>query len=153
MTQPGLQRVILRLALQALVDPDVLPVLGDAVIESGWFDPRVMQVMWPLGKAPRHGWRTKRKRDRAKVDREAHKTGYPLMFAGVAASPTTSWARAIAAVLLFGGWRKRRWPMVERCGPPKRQVYSALNASITINGVPFEGFTDISIDREEEAST
>lgn len=105
---------LLALALNACDDATALPVLGDLVLELGWFDPRVMQTMWPIGKAPRDGWRTKKKRDRAKVDKVAWKDGYPVMFQGFAAKPTAGWARAIAGVLLFGGWRQRRWPAAQR---------------------------------------
>ncbi len=121
------------LVTQALAEPEALPVLGDYVLESGWFDARVLQVMWPITKYPRNGYRTKKIRDRAKVDREAHKAGYPMMFHGIAAKPTTAWARGILAVLLFGTWKQRPWPLTKRMPQHYRSAW------VSINGVRLMG--------------
>lgn len=73
-----------RLALQACDDAAALAVLGDAVIEHRWVDRRVCQLIdWDCS---------------AKESRARH--------LAYAAAPTREWARACAAVLIFGGWTK-----------------------------------------------
>ena len=107
------ERLILELALRSMDDPSALPVLGDAVQETGWFDARVMSVMWPV-KRPREGW-SQDQRLQAKRHREMIRITAPSTFALLAARPARVWACAIAAVLLFGAWRQRGWwPVVRR---------------------------------------
>ena len=97
---------LLRLALRAVDDRAARPVLGDVVLESGWSDPRVMSLLQPQqwlfsgmhvfsGDAPRHRVRTHLRA--ANLSRKN------------ARNPTARWCRAVAAVLLFGGWTLQRW--------------------------------------------
>lgn len=83
--------LVLELALAALTDREVLPVLGDAVLESGWFDERVHQL----------------------VVRDRHVSGAKnyRRFMRQASKPTPDWGRAVLAVALFGGWSETRWPV------------------------------------------
>jgi len=75
-----------KLALAACEDDDALVVFGDAVLETGWVDRRVGQLLrWPE-------WQSKRECRRNQMQ--------------IAATAGREWARACAAVLLFGGWTK-----------------------------------------------
>lgn len=110
---------ILPLAILALDDPRALPVLGDAILEAGWFDKRVMQLMLPLKPVGRTA--SPAQRERARRLRAEFRAGYPEAFLAFASQETTGltrqrWARAVAAVLLFGGWSKKRWSGVPRFG-------------------------------------
>ena len=86
-----------KLALAACEDDAALPVLGDAVLESGWVDRRVCRLMLAY----------------SAVESKAKHREY-------AAAPTREWARACAAVLMFGGWAKGYWPWLGTHGvrPP-----------------------------------
>jgi hypothetical protein len=134
------KRRLVDLAVLSLTDSQALPVLADAVQEAGWFDARVMQVMWPWRGARTmntrkrmSAWdRDRRKldklawrRERLELERLAWLAGMPDHFATYAAKPDREWARAILAVLLFGDWPKRKfgpsagptgspWPVVAR---------------------------------------
>ncbi len=102
--------MIRQLALQALEDDEALPVLGDAVLEAGWFDRRVMQTMMPAAKRrPKGMYRSK-----YALEKEKWKEGFPLFFQAYASKPTRPWARAILAVFLFGRWRVHGWPLTKR---------------------------------------
>lgn len=103
---------LLPLAVQALEDADARVVLCDAIQEAAWFDPRVMQIVYPMAPYPPHGFRSQSARLAHKRNRDLFKTGFPIYFAGFVAAPTPTFARAVAAVLLFGGWRQRKWPAV-----------------------------------------
>lgn len=132
-------RLVDQLALQALTDDEAIPVLGDAVLLAEWFDPRVMQVVWPLGRAKRNGERTPATKLRRRLDREAWKAGYREYFFAFAAKPTGLWARAIAAVVLFGTWQKRPWAVVQRSG----FITYYTNLEVRVNGQPLSGLSDL----------
>ncbi len=85
---------IRELAILALDDPDAVGVLGDAVQESGWFDRRALYLLRPNTRPRGHQQRK---------------------FRRLSAAPNAEWARAIAAVFLFGGWASTRWPAIDRC--------------------------------------
>jgi len=125
---------ILELALSAMDDECGAPVLGDAVLEHGWFDPRVMQVLWPLGPAVRNGYRTRKHRQRVQLERDGALAGYPEMFASFASAPTKAWARAIAAVLLFGRWQHGRWRLIWHHERNARTVRMHGDARVFMNG-------------------
>ena len=80
---------LLPLALLACEDLDACEVLGDALLECGWWDERLAQ-QWDLS-GSHHVW--------VYADGEYNR-GHLR-------------ARAIAAVLLFGEWSTARWPLVE----------------------------------------
>lgn len=142
-----MNEILLQLALRAMDDEESLPVLGDLVLETQWFDRRVMQTMWPRSKR-RVRLRTERERERERIARKAWDAGLPEFFRGLAAKPTKAWARAIVAVLLFGKWPRKRFPLGQGL-----QLYS--NAYVTANGVPltevsfirFEGRADPGVGR------
>lgn len=79
---------LLALALQAVDDEDARRVLADAIEEAGWDDERARSLGGfagrPLGVDP---WR------------ELLRSGMPFP------------ARAVVAVLLFGGWDDEPWPV------------------------------------------
>jgi hypothetical protein len=130
--------LILKHALDAMTDEGeaTLPVLGDAVLTAEWFDPRVVPLMWPRKKPPPHGYASQKARVSAKIKRAEEKTGYPMIFAALASAPTPAWARAIAAVLIFGGWRKRRWALIDAM--QRVLPYSAIRVTFgggTVRGV------------------
>lgn len=106
-------RDLLRLALMALTDPDARPVFADAAIESGWFDVRVMKLRWPPAKLPPRGLNPQqRARRRLDIERAANLLHTREAFDADAARASEAWCRACAAVLLFGDWRKGRFPIV-----------------------------------------
>lgn len=89
--------LVARLALQAIDDETALPVLGDAVQEARWSDRRVIDLMY---------------RGRARENETAAtviRSMWREQFAHFSAHPTPEWARAVAAVGLFGRWSKRPW--------------------------------------------
>lgn len=88
---------LLPLALQAVDDPDALPVLGDAVIESGWDD----EAQYPL---------------------EPYALIAPRLL-GSPDQPTREWAWAIVAVLLFKDWQTTPWP-APRLSVPQEWIRS-----------------------------
>src|SRR5688572_5642208 len=79
--------LLLKLALESLNDFAALPVLGDALIESGWTSDKVHPLVYSKGRQYRHD----------EIDRE--EAGSPGWFAANAATPTPTFARAVAAVL------------------------------------------------------
>lgn len=91
---------LLPLALQAFDDHTAQPVLGDAVLETGWYDPRVMPVA--LNNVSRRRW--------LESFTGAERTRN--LFLRRAAKPDRKWCRAVAAVLLFGEWSAGTWPGV-----------------------------------------
>ncbi|HET9045076.1 MAG TPA: hypothetical protein VFN70_18100 [Burkholderiales bacterium] len=99
---------LLALALRAIDDADALPVLGDAIQEAAWFDKRVGQLMRPCPQSSRRRARAFERRDR-----ELWFAGLPGNFARWTAKPGRAFARAVAAVLLFGDWQTWRWPLRE----------------------------------------
>lgn len=87
---------LLPLALEAMHSADACEVLGDALLECGWWDER---VEW-LAVVLQTGW--------------SFATGeHDRVMAAMWRRPERSFARAIAAVLLFGEWSTTRWPLVE----------------------------------------
>lgn len=95
---------LLRLALRAIDDRTVRPVLGDAVLESNWADHRVAHLLtvptWTRsgsGERP-HAWRVRSLSRAWNLSRKS------------ARNPTKRWCRAVAAVLLFAQWDVQRWP-------------------------------------------
>lgn len=109
------EQQVFQLAMQAVVEPVALPVLGDAVLELGWFDPRVMMTMFGRPRnVPHGGHRTAKARDKGRAARAEHARGYPEFFHAHASKPVLAWARAIIAVFLFGSWSttKRGWRVV-----------------------------------------
>jgi len=123
------------LALLSLTDADAHVVLADAVLEAGWFDARVMQVLWPIGRAKRNGERGASAKQRRARDRAAWMTGYPEFFRSFAAQPTRLWARAIAAVVLCAGWQKGRWALPARC----QQICRWTDATVSFDAVRLTG--------------
>jgi hypothetical protein len=83
---------VIGLAIMAQTDADARQVLRDAVLESGWWDARVVNM---LSGPVRRG----RKNMRLSVQ-----------FAEIAGE---SWARAVLAVLLFDGMSTTLWPGAE----------------------------------------
>ena len=129
-----LPAVIAELALLSLTDESAIHVLGDAVQEAEWFDPRVMQLLWPVGKAKRNGERTVEKRRRRALDKENWKAGFREFFVAFSAKPTLHWARAIAAVVIFGTWQKRRGPSCGgHAGPSTRPRASPSTACPSVS--------------------
>lgn len=102
---------LLQLALRAMDDPDTAEVFGDAVLESGWYDGN---VTWLLDG----------------TTKPARQYRHFLRYAGRA---TSDFARAVAAVLLFGEWSPKRWPGVPRSNP--RDVWAALRGLYPQNRV------------------
>lgn len=94
---------LLMIALQAVDDHASLPVLGDLVQELDWFDDRVVPLIWATH--PRD-YRTPAERDHERVHKAGRATAMRDGFMAYRARPTKAWAKAIAAVLLFGDWRK-----------------------------------------------
>lgn len=123
---------LLSLALQSLTDPDAAQVLGDHVLETQWFDPRVPAIL-NQGQFHRvHGGL----REKDHFD--------------FAARGVQAWARAVAAVLLLQSWPDADawtiergpdhymypwWPVVSRCAIndsyESRLNYYGLNRSST----------------------
>lgn len=87
------------LALAAIDDAETRQVLADAIEETGWWDERAEGTDWiksgggstRIWSTADGGWVMVRRGDRG------------LFF-----------SRAIAAVLLFGGW-PTSWPLADRC--------------------------------------
>lgn len=98
---------LLPLALQSLTDAEALLVLGDAVLEAGWWDERVQHLVVGHGNS-----RTSQRKSGRKNMR---------WFRHSASKPTEAWARGVVSVLLFEGMSSKRWPGVERSvrPPPK----------------------------------
>lgn len=137
---------LLPLALLAIDDASALPVLGDAILESGWFDKRVMQMMLPLKPIGRTVSPTQRQR--ARRLRGEFKRGYPDAFRAFVTQETTGltrqrWARAVAAVLLFGTWSKKRWP-----GVPG-EIWRFTDARFLVNGEEILSHGIITITRRD----
>jgi hypothetical protein len=85
-------------ALQAITDSDARVVLADALELSGWWDDRCRG--FPVGPdTPILLWRNARKKWDA-VERGDRGPEH---------------ARAVATVLLFGGWPTTRWALAETC--------------------------------------
>jgi hypothetical protein len=84
--------LILDLAVMADTDPEARAVLGDAVLESGWFSPHVMPLLNP-------------QQYRRATDRKQRRAHFALA-AGSKRTRTVSraWCRAVLAVLLFEDW-------------------------------------------------
>lgn len=132
--------LLLALAQQATVEADALQVLGDYIQDTAWFDPRVLQIMWPLGKCPRNGFRSSLQKQRRRIDRENFTAGFPVFFRAFASRPNYGFARAIVAVCLFGGWKKRPWGLVAKTPRAPAVLTDAFD-------VRFTTFRDVSIRR------
>ncbi len=81
---------LLALALRACDDADACQVLGDAVLESEWDDIRVTSL---IASRPVSDW----------TPANAYPVSRYQPWNGT--QPTRTWARAVAAVLLFGEWQ------------------------------------------------
>jgi len=111
------------LAMLAVEDPSMVPVLGDACIEMGWRHDLVPALLIgvPLDPVPppeaglraRLNWQRKR----------ASSLRFAAQQWDVYAGKTPAWARAMLAVLLFGWWpgpmayrhgTRSPWPVVRR---------------------------------------
>jgi len=104
------------LAIAALDDPDAAVVLGDYVLETGWFDRRVMRVIWPFwysrqGTTPKPKGKTRRSlvKERRGIERRAWTAGYPDEFWSRAAAPTEEWARAVWTDAELTSNRREDW--------------------------------------------
>jgi hypothetical protein len=92
---PDKQR-LLSFALDAVADPSALPVLGDVLLEMGFDDFHikehvlrlVYQKQWP-----------------------AERLLSSKYFEANAATPTPTFAKALAAALLFEEWGTKHWPV------------------------------------------
>lgn len=113
---------LLPLALQACHDHTAQPVLGDAVLEAGWWDRRVMWLV--VGDAAAGGWAARRlffhSRQTMADERNRNR------FVRRAARPDRRWCRAVAAVLLFAEWQTETWSTWERCRVEPRWWADAL---------------------------
>lgn len=105
---------LVALAVQAQDDTDALQVLGDAILESGWWDVRVQHLCVDFD---RRG-------------KSLRKSGRRNMrwFQRNASEPTREWARAVLAVLLCEGWQDTTWPVWLRAKrpPPKPGEMAAI---------------------------
>lgn len=100
---------LLALGLRALGDPEGHAAFGDAVLETGWFDDRVMPLLYPPTKLSPYLNSRERANRKAALDRQI-----PIMhsrehFDAAAGRGSAGFVRACVAVLLFGGWQKGRW--------------------------------------------
>jgi len=165
------------LAIAALDDPDAAVVLGDYVLETGWFDRRVMRVIWPFwysrqGTTPKPKGKTRRSlvKERRGIERRAWTAGYPDEFWSRAAAPTEEWARAVWTVLFFAAWpaafvdgasKWGFWPVTDRCWVPERTAQSWGRATAFYEWVDQNGLArrhmmhglDAAIDRDTQAET
>lgn len=91
-------------------------VLRDYLLETKWFDARVMRLVFPLAPRQRHGYSKAAKLKRI-ADVALHLAGYRDFFDAYVAPSNppmpmrTDFVQAILAVLLFGHFT-RRWPVV-----------------------------------------
>lgn len=97
---------LLPLALEAITSADACEVLGDALLESGWCDWRIMDVRSGVAvPASPLDMAAEMKASRAVIEALIRDPRSPF---------TSVRLRAIAAVLLFGDWVwGERWPLVE----------------------------------------
>lgn len=102
---------LLTLALRACEDRDAQQVLGDAVLDSGWSDERVTLLL-----TERNRYWLYDSGDQAVSYRTRTRDRGTNLSRKNARNPTRRWCRAVAAVLLFGGWSMERWPIRSRCG-------------------------------------
>jgi hypothetical protein len=95
---------LLRLALQAVHDRTAQPVLGDAVLEAGWYDERVMCAV--IGDRYSTSWqKTTPQRLRN-------------LFFKRAAKPDRRWCRYVAGFMWLGHWSgPEGWPLIEHLYP------------------------------------
>jgi hypothetical protein len=112
---------LLQLALRACHDHTAQPVLGDAVLESGWADARVTWLTTASGYSRK--WLRSDERPDCYVITRTIKRATNISRKR-AAKASRRWCRAVAAVLLFGGWSNERWP-IERLHEPG---FSGLDA-------------------------
>lgn len=90
-------------------DPAACAVFGDAVLEAGWFDARVMPLLYPPAKVNPYASSKERMHRRAALAKQV-----PIMhsrehFDAAAGRGSSGFVRACVAVMLFGGWQKGRW--------------------------------------------
>jgi hypothetical protein len=93
--------LILQLALEAAEDPDALPVLGDAILEAELADVDLAErVFSVVTRARERGavWVMVKERDNAAE-----------YFRQNASTPTPTFAKALAAVLLCRDWQTKPW--------------------------------------------
>jgi hypothetical protein len=101
---------LLALAIQAAdpEHPEAKPVLGDAVLESGWWDGRVTALFLRGLHAP-----CTVAGAQLGIGPEDVGGENPEDWVGArAAKPSRKWCRAVLAVLLFGDWDTEMWPGV-----------------------------------------
>lgn len=126
---------LLRLALLALEDADAGQVFADAVLESEWFDDRVMPLRWPIAKPPPRGLnRQQREARKRAAAAQANVLHTRAAFDAEAARANETWCRACAAVLLFGGWRKGRFTIIAAMHRKRREEEQRFWESVRING-------------------
>lgn len=87
--------LLLKLALKAIDDEQTMPVFKDAVLESRWFHPDVIRLLRPGGTV-----------DRRRVWTRYVTSKYPPR--------SQSFARAVAAVLLFRRWNRTKWRLAQQ---------------------------------------
>lgn len=127
---------LLKLALQAQADPSAAPVLADLVLESGWYDDRVMALCIgvPLDDDPPIHLRTPQARTAWKAKRLRSWTHAVEQWSLYIGSGRADVARAILSVLLFGEWlpaRQRRddcrspWLLCWRNATSERRAWRA----------------------------
>jgi hypothetical protein len=98
---------------------EALDVLGDAVIESGFYDARVMRLLQTTHETNLFLTNTKHLfrqsfRSFATNDRVSICFGVGRHYVSPGDQGTRerlAWARALAAVLMFGDWSTKRWPI------------------------------------------
>lgn len=113
------RETLLALALQAIDDPDAREVLQDALLEHG---PSVT-VEEILSTVP--------PTVRVEIDSKTFSWPTPRL----AVTPFDRlFARALAAVLLFGDWSTETWPLFRRCRTVR--IFAATDVQISINGHP-----------------
>lgn len=134
---------LLPLALRALEDPDARQVFADAVLESGWFDPRVMPLRWPVAKPPPLGLNPSQRAARKRAaEAQCNALHTRAAFEEQAAKASEAWCRACAAVLLFGGWRKGRFPIVASMQRKQREKERRFWEAVFVNGRRWRQETD-----------
>ena len=145
---------LLALGLRALGDAEGHAAFGDAVLEAGWFDERVMPLLYPPPKAPPHLTAAQRANRRHALDRQI-----PIMhsrenFEAAAGRGSPGFVRACVATMLFGDWQKGRWQitatMIARHKREERERIARIRSELPGNG---HGWTWDQLRRRREGQT
>lgn len=108
-----MSEILLALALEALESEGAREVLSDAVQESGWSDWRALFLLLSSNVAPDRArmehWSIWQLQDLARGPDSKRRARH---LERLAVAREERWARAVAAVLLFGDWSRTRWPGV-----------------------------------------